>query len=390
VVGSGDDLEYVSMTGKWLRSGGLVAETIEIVSAPVMVSEPGLRAIILLIPAKSDPELTQVLRFMKSAVRSGLSVIAIVRKGYQLPTNVGHPKKVLRLGIDPTELRSNLLGAVLDQRLFRCQVVPGVTSPTGIASWTSSQVIVSCDDTGRVSSFDAASGRSISLLVGLVEPHGVAVDRRTILIASKGSNTVLTGELTDGRFSPRREIGLRGVPRLSSPHYATQLGGKVLIVDSDNHRILCARGQVLERLGRFETLPIDTELKHPCGAALFQEFVLIADTFNDRVLVVRDGRVERFAIVKMPAPVQIAVAPDGLILVTATDGLHLLRLATSGGEVSVVESSLVAAGGEHAMLAPFGVAVDRGGRVFVADRGRGVVWVAELRNILASEERHES
>jgi hypothetical protein len=333
----------------------------------------------VVLPEDDDPHRRLVLGRLNEGAAAGLRVVVVARPETLLPSRVGAIHDIVRLADDVAQAR--LLDAVLTPGPFRAIIAPGVNAPTGVAVWMESHVIVGCDDSGLVVSVDAVTGRSTTLMPGLVEPHGLWLDRRHLLIAAKGSNRIHVGELLDGRFHPHQDLATGPSLPLLSPHFAMQAVDRVFVVDTDHHRVLEASGSVLHRVGKFETVHVETKLHHPCGLALWGSLLAVADTMGDRVILLRKGLV--VATLESPAPVQVAVTPDQLLAIVSTDGLRLVRVDRRGSKFTLSVLRHDPAGGANPLRTPFGVAVDRSGRVFVADRGRGVVWAALVSELLA-------
>jgi hypothetical protein len=339
-------------------------------------------------PGEADAERVLALHCVDHAVANAVEVVLVAQAGDTLPFRAGVIRNVVRLGSDPSLVAAALLDSILDPGAFRAVVAPGILAPTGVSGWSGRQIVVSCDETGTVIAVDLDTGRTITLLVGVLEPHGVFVDRRKLLVAAKGSDEVLVGELIDGRFAPRPTIGghVGRSLRLSAPHYATQNSGRVLIVDTDHNRILQARGDLLSTTSRFRPLDTGTaSLCHPCGATFAAAgFIVVADTFNDRLLAISPEGGEATTILEIPAPVQVVAGPgsSGLIAAVSDDGFRIIQLNLQRRPKARVLCHHPA-GGRNFLRAPFGVTIDRAGKVVIADRGRAALWVAELAELLA-------
>jgi len=379
VISTDRDAGLRNWASSSLAHGGMSVDSAEAMVNRSRPERDALGTLVAVIPKPDDPARRSVFQRITEAGAARVRVVAVASPDTALPGRIGALHDVVRLGGDPTNATARLLDAVLSPGPFHAIVVPGVHAPTGVAVWMETHVVVSCDDKGIVVAVDAVTGRSTTLRNGLREPHGLWLDRRHLLIAGKGSNRIHVGELVDGRLAPLPDLNTGKKFPLLSPHFAMQFAGSVYVADTDNGRILGARGTVLGRVGTFEQVPTG-DLSYPCGLAALDDLLLVADTMNDRVIAVRNGVV--VATIEMPAPVQVAVTPDLHLAIVATDGLRLVKVTRRSGDVSLSVLRHDRAGGDHLLRTPFGVAVDRAGRLYVADRGRGVVWSALVGDLL--------
>ncbi|MGH9755893.1 MAG: SMP-30/gluconolactonase/LRE family protein [Blastocatellia bacterium] len=133
----------------------------------------------------------------------------------------------------------------------------------------------------------------------------------------------------------------------------------------------------------------------PVGVAVNKDGVIfVADTYNDRIRAIEDGRVRtiaggesgfrdgRGAEARFDTPCGIAVVADGYLLVADT-GNHRIRRVTLDGEVTTIHE----AGGpedpdsklaEAAFCEPMGIAARRDGMIFVTSACESSVRMIDL------------
>jgi sugar lactone lactonase YvrE len=134
----------------------------------------------------------------------------------------------------------------------------------------------------------------------------------------------------------------------------------------------------------------------PIGVAVNKDGVIfVADTYNDRIRAIEDGRVRtiagggkpgfrdgRGAEAQFDTPCGIAVSADGSLLVADT-GNHRIRRVTIDGEVTTIagtgepddrDGQLL----EAAFYEPTGIAVRRDGMIFVSGAGESSVRMLDL------------
>lgn len=228
---------------------------------------------------------------------------------------------------------------------------------------------------GQLSGSDVQANSGGLSASSLSAPAGVATDGTRLIVADGGNHRVLiwnTWPTTSGaaanvvlgqpQFSSATVRGLNVKQKLfASPTGIAQLGSRLVVTDSDAHRVLIfsslpldATAQASVVLGQpnFDTMTANSggvsasTLSAPRSAASDGTALAVADTGNHRVLIYRS------------APGQNQAAAD-LVL----------------GQSSLTGATENAGGASGGLSSPGGVAMV-GGRLYVADTGnhRVLIW----------------
>jgi poly(3-hydroxybutyrate) depolymerase/sugar lactone lactonase YvrE len=166
--------------------------------------------------------------------------------------------------------------------------------------------------------------------------------------------------------------GLATAARLKFPQgIAVGTGGDLFIADAANNRI-----RKVGQEGSITTVPV-ASLNSPFGIVLDREGNLfVANTYSRRVQkVAADGTIS--TVVDQSAlglPAAVAVDSQGNLFIADSDA-HLIRKVSPDGSLTTVAGTGAAGfAGDHAaataapLNAPSGLAVDREGNLFIADR----------------------
>ena len=250
----------------------------------------------------------------------------------------------------------------------------------------------------------AAGGRQFD------EPFGVAVAGDGSLYVSDAGRTHAIWRVTpDGAVTPlaggRRGFadGAGGAAAFDTPsHLALAPDGSIYVADSGNHAIrrIDAAGSVTTVAGDGIAGGGDgpgARLRGPVGVCVAADGrVMVADTYNDRVVEVRGGGLRVVAggdgpglvdgdarLARLDTPAGLAALADGSLVVADTAN-HVLRHVALDGTVSTVPSHDVS-GYTEVLWRPLGVAAASGGRLYVtAARARVVEIVPGVsRRVLA-------
>jgi sugar lactone lactonase YvrE len=210
-----------------------------------------------------------------------------------------------------------------------------------------------------------ADGSMKTIMSGLDTPSGLAFGRsgwfgkETLIVANTGAHTIV-----------RIDIGT-GLPNLvaGAPGQSGFADG-----DADQARFNGAVGVAVNKDG----------------------VIFVADTYNDSIRAIENGRVRTIAGVAEPGfrdgrgaearfdtPCGIAVDTDGSLLVADT-GNHRIRRVTPDGEVTTIAGSGEPGNidghlAEAAFYEPLGIAARRDGMIFVTCAARSKVRMIDLK-----------
>lgn len=254
--------------------------------------------------------------------------------------------------------------------------VPDLKRPTGIAL-DGEAIIVADWQTGQVLRIE--NGQVVRRVQGLSKPHHLIVMNDTIVVADTHNHQLLFFDLDFKLIAKQPKIGDDALKR---PHgLASNTVDEFYLTDADNHRILRVESDSITAAagrrdagGKFRKGAGDGEFEVPCGVAVSEEAVYVADTNNHRVQVLaRDLRfLSSFGKKGQGAgeftyPVAVAVWEPWIVVADEKNGrLHLWRRDGKDG-FTCISSDLC---GDW-LGSPFGVAFDHDGRLFVADRQKG-------------------
>ncbi|HEX8738302.1 MAG TPA: hypothetical protein VF721_23405 [Pyrinomonadaceae bacterium] len=218
------------------------------------------------------------------------------------------------------------------------------------------------------------------------EPFGLAFDQNGVLYVSDGEKGSIFRVAADGKTKLVTD-------KLKTPsQIAFDKDGFLIVADSGAHSIR----RVDTASGNVETIAgvdgkkgfQDGEARQalfnaPIGVAVFENKIYVADTYNDKIRVVENGRVSTLAgsaqgfadapanQAKFDTPCGIAVLRNGNLIV-ADAGNRRIRRIDAGGNVTTLAGT-----GEQDLadgflpqakfVEPLAVAVDAFGAIYVAD-----------------------
>jgi sugar lactone lactonase YvrE len=215
------------------------------------------------------------------------------------------------------------------------------------------------------------------------EPFGVATKDAAVYVSDGETGKIM-----------RVENGLVSVfaEGLDTPsHVALDANGDLIVADSGTHTIRRVKGD-----GKVETVAgtlnqsgfADGEanaslFNAPVGVAVFENKIFVADTYNDRIRVIENGRVSTLAgsaqgfadgagsSAKFDTPSGIAATKDGNLIVADTSNKRL-RIVNANGDTRTIAgngNSNLTDGllSETEFVQPIGVAINDAGAIFIAD-----------------------
>lgn len=229
----------------------------------------------------------------------------------------------------------------------------GFEQPQGVR-FDGDRLLVCDTVAGRLVAVDTASGARQVLASGLSSPWDVVRDGDSLVVAEAGVHRLLRVPAGGGRaevLAGTRAEGLRDGPRLEAhlaqPSGVTRLAdGTIAFADSEVSALRAVRGDDVETLageGLFEWGDDDGDaararLQHPLGvAALEGGGIAVADTFNSRLRVWRDGTLTTLRVDgRLDEPGGLDVLPDGRLVVADTNAHRVVVVdPVSGGVVEL-------------------------------------------------------
>ena len=218
----------------------------------------------------------------------------------------------------------------------------------------------------------------------IVEPFGVAVKADEIYVSDGESGRILkiskTGAsivLTDKLHTPSQ--------------IAFDKNGDLIVADSGTHTVKKVKptGEIELVAGmENESGAADGDAKSamfnaPVGVAVFNDKIFVADTYNDKIRVIEQGRVSTLAgstqgfadgagaQAKFDTPCGIAVTADGRLIVADSNNRRLRLVTADGnastlagnGDIDLTDGSLA----EAVLVYPTAVTIDKAGAIYFTD-----------------------
>lgn len=218
----------------------------------------------------------------------------------------------------------------------------------------------------------------------LEEPFGLTHRKGELYVSDGQAGTII-------RISNEGEAVIYAEGLGTPSHIAFDASGDLLVADSGSHTIKRVKsGGGIEIVAGVEGKPGFADggagealFRAPVGIAVSDGVIYVADTYNDRIRTIRDGRVGTLAgsvrgfsdgsaaEARFDTPTGIAVTGDGRVLVADT-GNALLRAVDPGGVVSTIagtrEEGISDGPALGAMLSePASIAVSEKGDIFFTD-----------------------
>ena len=217
------------------------------------------------------------------------------------------------------------------------------------------------------------------------EPFGMAFDKNGVLHVSDGETGKIWRVLQDGSMQVLTD-------KLDTPsQIAFDNNGDLIVADSGTHTIKRVKpGGEIELIAGVENQSgfADGESKSalfnaPVGVAVIEDKIFVADTYNDRIRVIQNGKVSTVAgseqgfsdetaiQAKFDTPANLAVWKDGKILV-ADAGNNRIRVIEPDGTVktfsgngnSDLKDALLF---DAEFVQPTALTTDKSGAVYIAD-----------------------
>jgi hypothetical protein len=216
-------------------------------------------------------------------------------------------------------------------------------------------------------------------------PHGILALDSGILVADTSNHRLLKLNHKLGVVDTYTDFGGKALCR---PHAVdSNVPGECFIADTDNGRLVRLIG------GDGEPLPmkgLQMPLQKPCGLCLSPSRILIADTFNHRLVVTdRDGTLVRTygaegrEVGMFRYPVAVASWQHWFVVSDEYNKrLQLWRTDEEGGywTATCVSSNLCSPW----LGKPFGLAFNPDGRLFIADRAQAQILMVDFEGMLAA------
>jgi sugar lactone lactonase YvrE len=216
------------------------------------------------------------------------------------------------------------------------------------------------------------------------EPFGIAVK----------SNEVYVSDGENGRILKISKAGVATTltDKLDTPsQIAFDKNGDLIVADSGSHTIkkIKPTGEIelvagVEKQSGFQDGDAKSALFNaPIGVAVQESKIFVADTYNDRIRLIENGRVSTLAgssqgfadgagnLAKFDTPCGIALTPDGKLIVADSKNRRLRIVETDGsvrtlagnGNADLVDGSL----SEAVFVEPTAVMVDKNGAIYLTD-----------------------
>jgi sugar lactone lactonase YvrE len=216
------------------------------------------------------------------------------------------------------------------------------------------------------------------------EPFGIAVKNDEVYV-SDGEN---------GRVLKISKTGTSAVytDKLDTPsQIAFDRNGDLIVADSGSQTIkkIKPTGEIelvagIENQSGFQDGEAKSALFNaPIGVAVRDDKIYVADTYNDRIRVIENGRVSTIAgstkgfadgtgnTAKFDTPCSIAVTADGKIIVADLNNRRLRIIETDGttstltgnGTVNLIDGGLT----EAALVLPTAITIAKSGAIYFAD-----------------------
>lgn len=252
------------------------------------------------------------------------------------------------------------------------------------ATWWTDDIVVADEYYGHLL---RVQGKDCSvLLAGLDEPYHVHLDRRMLMVTNVGGNEIICAKLQGGTLWKLWTVNSALGVKLKRPHGVFQGNDYSLIADTDNHRILWKKGHLNDNSMPWAEMH-SVDVKFPCGVYGNDDGAWVVDTFNHRVLDVglKDAVRIRAQIGggnhdgnNLNFPVGVC-SWNELLFVSEEQKkrLHLFKRKARGGQILLQDNAFAA----RYICSPFGVAVNRSCCALVSDRIRGCCWVIDLQKL---------
>ncbi|MBC7901131.1 MAG: hypothetical protein H7070_13890 [Saprospiraceae bacterium] len=235
----------------------------------------------------------------------------------------------------------------------------------------------------------------------LIEPFGVAVKEGQIYISDGESGTIM-------RFDAEGKLGVFAENLHTPSAIAFDKMGNLIVADSGSHTIkkIDASGAVSTvagtegRPGDVDGEALSAKFNAPIGIAVSADgTIAVADTYNDKIKLIRDGQVITLAgstrgfadgaAAKFDTPCGVVFWNDGRILVADTENRRLRVIEGDGRVWTLAGSTEVGHDDglltEASFIRPTAIAIGNNAEIYIADndsvravRGRNFPYVETI------------
>ena len=228
----------------------------------------------------------------------------------------------------------------------------------------------------RSSFADFVVGKKKKLPRKISKPYGVAIKGGVIYLCDTDINMLTTLDLPGQKFSFIGSQETQGVELKKPINIAIDADGTKYITDAQLAAVV-----VLDQNNLFKAMLGKKEMKRPSGIAVTADKLYVTDVLGNEILVYdkATGRLMKRigsstdGKLKILAPTNIAVDPQGNLYVSETMGYRVQKLSPDGNILKTFGGGLGDAFGQFAR--PRGIALDRKGLVYTVDAWHNVVQI---------------
>lgn len=218
------------------------------------------------------------------------------------------------------------------------------------------------------------------------EPFGAAFDKSGVLYVSDGEKNSVFRVMTDGRVELVTD-------KLNTPSaIAFDKGNFLIVADAGSHtikRVNVTNGEVTiiagteNQAGFADGETANALFNAPIGVAVAENKIFVADTYNDKIRVIENGRVATIAGTskgfadgaanqsKFDTPTGITVLADGSLAVADLGNRRIRRIEADGKVTTLAgngeQDSVDGYFSEAKFVAPTALTVDKSGALYIAD-----------------------
>lgn len=340
----------------------------------------GQPAVVALIPASATSERMQVIAaLLRRIIKAGGHVV-VVAGNIELPVEVVEiATDIIRFGIQPADdVIEQVFISVYGPRpsYLDVRVRPAVMGFVGGVAWWTDDIYLIDTDTESVAKVERS--RTGIVWTGLEEAQQIGVDRSTAFVANKGAHQIQVHQIRDGGFVTPKFIRSIDGHKLCRPTGVGLGHGELGVADTDNHRAAFTAVSSLTRVrgnelrARWTLCRPKIPFNFPCGIAVDDKTVWVADTFANRVVVFDHLGTERYKFPVAECPVGIAVWHD-LVFIATDGGVQVARRERNGFKAELITTLADGHVGNS-----FGLSVNVDNRLAISDRSKHCVWIVDL------------
>ena len=226
----------------------------------------------------------------------------------------------------------------------------------------------------------------------LAGPEAVAIDAGSgaVFVADTLNHTVRGYRKGAGGWAAFVTLGTPGVAGNGMHQFnfprglAVDPGGRLFVADDFNNRVLIFNAPFVTGEAAADSIGAGGNggFSGPKGLAMVGHTLFVADYFKNRVLRFTGPFVTPAQVYVasgsfggLNRPVDVAVHPDGSLLVTDQNNQRIARYADAAWSLATAAPSAVFS--EHMGAEPLGVATDLAGRIYIADYRRYRVLIRQ-------------